>query len=132
MDFTCEQKKIRLCGRARLELPDYARILMAEVGAFSDQAQVQEAVQGTKNQFSGTGFSPELRQCAGPKTLISFFVKKMADFARMIWISNESTYIYPGLRIRIRMDPYYFWRLALDPVPHLCERPDPEKQNSGA
>ncbi len=40
-----EQKKIRLCGRARLELPDNARILMAEVGAFSDQAQVQEAAQ---------------------------------------------------------------------------------------
>ncbi len=56
MDFMFEQKKIRLCGRARLELPDYTRILMAEVGAFSDQAQVQEAAQGTNKQFSGTGF----------------------------------------------------------------------------
>jgi hypothetical protein len=42
MNIMFDQKKIRLCGRARLELPDYARILMAEVGAFSDQAQVQE------------------------------------------------------------------------------------------
>jgi hypothetical protein len=54
MDFMCEQKKIRLCGRARLELPDYARILMAEVGAFSDQAQVQEASQGSNKEFSRT------------------------------------------------------------------------------
>ncbi len=81
---------------------------MAEVGAFSDQAQVQEAAQGTNKQFSGT----------------------------ILYICSENTYIYPdpGLRIRIRMDPYYFWRLALDPDPHLCERPvpDPEKQNSGA
>jgi hypothetical protein len=69
MDFTCEQKKIRLCGRARLELPDYARILMAEVGAFSDQAQVQKDAQGTKNQFSGTGFSPESETVCRPKNI---------------------------------------------------------------